>query len=410
MLLKFFKTSVFLLCNFFLFILIGRLLNLTLGIDIYVYKLLQIFIFIGGLYCWTHLKIIAFDIIIILYIIFLVLNGIVIDYNNHWSYLYNAIFSQLFPIFAYFIGRYYDRSTLIMFEKIKWPILFTIVFGLILFFTTPSWYIAMKNEGLDEVTSINHYMERFRLSAFWPHPYILAYVLYMYCVYLILQLNKPSLKKSRYNNTIILFVCIVVLFLCQMRVTIASLIMAYLYFIALSSSVSKKIHMILYILVLIPVFLYASTFLDSDLSNYISEHISNLFIAESYEDRFELTSGGMTDYSLFGEGLGRYDYTAREYGIFAIVDSEYQNHLAELGYIGITLLTAILSLTFFKGVFKKDLFFEFVILCFFILAMVGASVLSNHHQYNFIFWYAVGRIWSYKLQSQKKHNYILNTY
>lgn len=402
MLLKFFKTSVFLLCNFFLLILIGRLLNLTLGINIYVYKLLQIFIFLGGLYCWKHLKLIAFDTIVISYIIFLVLNGIGIDYNNHWNYLYNAIFSQLFPIFAYFIGRYYDRSTLIMFEKLKWPILFTIVFGLILFFTTPSWYVSMKNEGLDETTSISHYMERFRLSAFWPHPYILAYVLYMYCVYLILQLNKPLLKKTRYYNTIILLVCIVVLFLCQMRVTIASLIMAYLYFIALSSSASKKVRMILYVLVLIPVFLYASTFLDSDLNNYISEHISNLFIAESYEDRFELTSGGIKDYSLFGEGFGRYDYTAREYGVFALVDSEYQNHLAELGYIGLAMLITILFLTFLKGVFKKYLFFEFVIFCFFILAMVGASVLSNHHQYNFIFWYAVGRIWSYKLQSRQK--------
>lgn len=125
------------------------------------------------------------------------------------------------------------------------------------------------------------------------------------------------------------------------------------------------------------------------------------FESDSMSNRFEHTAGGIESYTLLGDGLGRYGYLAREYGKWAIVDNQFQCHLAELGYIGFTLLLFILFFTLKKCIRQKSLLIENSIFAFFCVAMLGASVLSNHHQFNYLFWYIVGCLWTQKKKINK---------
>ena len=142
-------------------------------------------------------------------------------------------------------------------------------------------------------------------------------------------------------------------------------------------------------------FLFVQKNLDSSQSNFLFEHLLQLVSEESYYDeRLEFTSGGVTDYSLFGDGVGYYGYTARENGRWAIVDQEFQEHLAESGYMGFTMLVIILTMSIFRCYRQRVMTIECSIVLFYIIAMIGASVLSNHHQYNYMFWFALGKIWT----------------
>lgn len=139
----------------------------------------------------------------------------------------------------------------------------------------------------------------------------------------------------------------------------------------------------------------------SDSLDYINDHMLNLTEDNSMSDRFEHTAGGVNSYSLFGDGLGRYGYPAREHGMWAIVDHEFQCHVAELGYFGVSILCCIIFFTTIKCVKRIHLVVENSILIFFFIAMLGASVLSNSHQYNYIFWYTLGLVWSNKYEKEE---------
>ena len=393
---KIINGASWILSSFFLLTLLLRLFNI-INIDLHLGQIMSVSFLLAGLCCIRKIRIQGFDYVVILYLFYMVLNGLLIDYHHHWEFLYRALLSHVFPVMCYFIARYMQIDIGNNLTKMKWPILFAMICGIAFYFLHPSWYVAMKESQIREYATEMSISGVYRLSSFWGHPYVLGYATFLYCIivtYKLLQGLKNKKELAFYLFTA--FICIVVLLLAQLRVTIVVYALSIIYMILCckQESLSKKMLKILKLAFCLILFAFIFSQFASESMDYISSHMLNLTEDNSMSDRFEHTAGGVNSFSLFGDGLGRYGYPARDYGMWAIVDHEFQCHVAELGYFGVSLLCFIIFLTSLKCFNRLNLVIENTVLFFFFIAMLGASVLSNSHQYNYIFWYTLGLVWS----------------
>lgn len=416
------KIWILLFSNFFFIVLIKRLLEFIF-LDIYLFQILYVTSGLLGFLCILKIKNkTIIDFIVITYIIYITLNAILIDYPHHWQYVYKAFIFQYAPIFCFFIGRTHIISISEVVEKMKYPILFAMIAGLFFYFTNPSWYVLMKELQLKGNTNETMIQEIYRLSSFWGHPYYIGYATAIYTFYMFYRLKTYTYKKKwpRYTDIVITTLCIVTLLLAQLRITIAGLIIAYIYFnFSIRQNTFIKLSKLLISLCIgfggVSILFQQ---ISPETSNYIIEHINMLFEHSTYTGRFESTSGGIELDTFCGNGFGRYDVTARSYDKFAIVDNEFQNHLAELGYLGLFLLIYILLYTLLKILrYGKQQKLESSIFIFYSLALVGASVLSNETQYNYIMWFVIGNLCSLPIKSKidskkfnKSKDYVSNNF
>lgn len=404
--------AVFTLSNFFLLTLLSQLLNLA-GIDLYIWQLMRVVFAIGGIYCMMNIRSTPFDVLVYIYMIYILINGVAIDYQNRGSYFYKAMIAQYFPIFTYFIGRYLQIDLGFFLSKMKYPLLFAMLCGICFYMIEPGWYVMMKEAQLRVDANDYRIAEIYRLSSFWGHPYVIAYATLLYSLYLTHRLiNGIDKRKEQLIYIGILVICCTVLFLAQLRVTIFFYLIALVYMSFGNKNLKRRNNVMgvfLILLVIVGAIYIQST---ADESSYIVEHMQGLFEDNALSDRFAHTAGGIINYSFWGDGFGRYDMFARIFGRWAIVDQEFQNHVAELGYLGISLLFLILLFSVYRCYKNRSLLLENSVILFFVIAMVGASVLSNSSQYNYMFWYTLGLLWSKKYVSlkSKKCFYLRNNY
>lgn len=386
------KVEKLVLCNFLLIYAIGRIFSSFLGIDLHY---IQIFHFIIGICGITYLfrkGVASFDYLVLFYMAYLLLNGLFIDYNNHWSYLYRTLPTAIVGIFFFFVGRHSRISTINILRGMKWPWVVLSIIGIYCFFMLPSWYTRMK---MAQIVSDNleHIMGIYRLSAIWGHPYQMTYATFLFGVYLIASLTNNQ-EKKKYLWALLLL-CVIILLLGQIRVTIFGFILSFfiLFILRAKDNWFKWGISLLLLLFIINVTLTIISTVDVDNYKYMMEHMLSLSNKNAIYDRLDYTSGGITDYSIWGNGYGRYGFEAREHNLFAIVDCEYQKHLAEVGYFGMFLLSVLLIFTFLKALIDKNLNVDFCVFLFYCIAMIGASVLSNTSQYGFMFWFCMGKLW-----------------
>ena len=394
----------FVFSSFFLLTLLSQLCNL-INLNLRVPQLMSITFFLSGLYCAKKIKFHGFDILILIYLIYLFFNGVLIDYEHHGEFLYRALIYHVSPLMCYFVGRYINVDIKKFLGKMKWPILFAMICGIVLYFTKPSWYVVMKESQLTKEAGDMAVAEIYRLSSFWGHPYTICYATFLYCIYETYLIIKGFCrKKELLLHLLILSICLIVLMLGQLRVTIFVFFLCLVYMILyIKKTTVKKIKLIFNFIIVFSVFGIFFVRIASDKLDYITTHMKNFTEEENLRNRFEHTAGSVKSYSLCGEGLGHYGYPARKYRKWAIVDNQYQCHLAELGYIGLILLLLVLFFTLRRCMTHKYWVVENSIFVFFCIAMFGASVLSNHHQYNYIFWYVVGCLWTLKYKRHYLH-------
>lgn len=404
---KIIKVASWMLSSFFLLVLVLQLFNMVF-IDLHLMQIMVVSFALGGVCCIKKKGLRGFDILVIVYFIYMLLNGLAIDYQHHWEFLYRAMLSHVFPVMCYFIARYTQNDVEQYLDKMKWPILFAMVCGIAFYYIHPSWYVVMKEAQIIENASDMSIGEAYRLSSFWGHPYVVGYATLLYSIYVTDKLVRGiPIKRERYFYLLVAFICLVVLLLAQLRVTIVIYALSVIYMMLFSrkESLTKKMQKVLMLVFCVVLFAFVFQHIASDSMDYISYHMQDLTEDDSMSERFEHTAGGVTSYSLFGDGLGRYGYPARNYGKWAIVDQEFQCHVAELGYFGVSLLLGIIFFTVIRCLKRLSLVVENSILFFFFIAMLGASVLSNGHQYNYIFWYTLGLVWS---ANYKRQGVIIN--
>ena len=398
----------FLFSNFMWLYIIAALANLT-GYFVPVLQLLMIVCFVYGTMQLTRIKSMnILDSIILLYLIYVTINSVVIDYPHHLSFLVHAFIFQLCPLMCYFIARTNELELETIFRKMMLPMIIVMVLGLYFHLAQPEWYTAIKwaiiydKYGTTHLTD-NNIIEQMRLTSIFGSSYYIAFSTLFFSVYLLYALTFRTLKRNeKFFYVALIFICVAVMIFANHRTTLLGFMIAYIYCFIRGRNKDMRGYMILGAVVIAALFI-AIMFSSEEYMNYIKMRFEGVTTEEGYQERLDHTGGEQNLLSLFGDGYGRHSLRAREYGGWALIDSQYQKELGELGIFGFTMFVLILLISGINAINRRhNTGLELCIFLFFIEAFIGASALSVDSEYSFIFWYTLGKI-SQKSAYYKRH-------
>lgn len=334
------------------------------------------------------------DVLIVIFILYQVVSCAFSNYPI--AIWYYGIKGQVMPILFYFLGRNMMFADNKMLENMKNPMMFAMTVGLILYFWAPSWYIARRTAQLMADASENSYFEHTRLSSFWPWSYTMGYGSLYFIMYYFKDFFADKIKKQTF---ICLLVAALVLFFAQQRASLGFGVLFFLFITVFGRYQNRK--RLVYIWCFIGICVLGITYY---LLNYADaaflEYVLNRSVDSDenlVNQRFQMFSS-FWKVTLLGDGVGRYGHSVLHYNMKSITDCEYIRLMCELGIVGCT----ILGIIFIRALWKaarhiKYYMFEFCILAFFLVAMIGATPLENTSMQPFLLWYCIGRIFNSRL-------------
>ena len=365
----------------------------------FVLTFFMLICFLYGAYSFFRLKRTnLLDTIILVFMTYIFLNTIAIDYPHHINFLVFAFFFQVCPFMCYFIARTNDLEFETVLKKMVVPITIIMVLGVYFHLAQPEWYTALKwtviynRYGSQHITD-NHVIEHMRLSSIFDSSYYVAYATFFFSTYLLYALTFKALQSNKQVLYVaLLILCVVVLIFANHRSTILGFIIAYLFCFVKGKNKAIRRYFVLGACVIAVIFIVI-VFSSEEYLNYITMRFEGVTTKEGFQDRFDHTGGEQNLFTLFGEGFGRYSIRAREYDGWALIDSQYQNILGELGIVGLTLFVIILVITAVEAFINSNrVGLEFCVFLFYVVTFLGASALVIDSEYSFIFWYALGKI------------------
>lgn len=388
----------FFFCNFMWLYVIHAVINLS-GSFAFILSLFMLLCFASGLLGLLQMKHFnSLDIIVFVFLMIIAFNIIAVDYPHHLKFLIFAFVFQICPMMCYFTARTNEIELELVLKKMLIPITFIMILGVYLHLAQPEWYTSIKwslmydRYGTNYITE-NQVIEHMRLTSIFNSSYYVAYATFFFSSYLLYALSFGCLDLKRKTLYIgLLLICVLVLFYANHRSTILGFIVTYVFCFIKGSNKAIRRYMIVgvgVIAAIVVIILFSS----EDYSNYISMRFQEVSTKSGFQERFDHTGGELDLLSFMGQGFGRYSIRAREYGGWALIDSQYQNILGELGIVGIIVFLLILIVALVKAFNNsRKVGLELCVFLFFVIAFLGASALTIDSEYSFIFWYALGRI------------------
>ena len=342
----------------------------------------------------VKLKFQPIDLFVLIFILYNLISGFFSEYP--YEIYYAGIRNQVIPIMFYFIGRGQLIDNKRFIENIKIPIIISIVFGLYVYFFPPNFYIDFKSQNLTADMNSKMYYEMTRLSSFWGHSYTIGFASLFLSIILLKEIIIDNIGSKK--TYLILSLAILTLFFAQQRVSIAFFILVICFFTYYAFKInSPQRYTIIYIIIIIIIITILITtimlyYLDSGFIDYVlNRTIDN--DGNLIGDRIKMFDKYIKQISLFGKGLGLYGHKALSYNLPSITDCDYIRLPNELGYVGLTCFLGICTSAILKT--KKILnytIFEFLVIIFYLIAMIGAAPLYMWLQQPFLLWFSIGSI------------------
>lgn len=386
------KVLSFIIQHWYYFFIANAILQVFSFRDFYF--VLVVVMWLLGVDSMTKIKWNMIDVAVAASMFFSIFSYFFSDYRIELFYF--GIKNQLSVMFLYFIARTGKFKNDDFIENFKWPMLFIIVSGIVLYFFPPGWYSAFRYNSLGDLSDNPQlFYEMTRMSSFFSHPYFLGYGSCIMIIYIIKKLLIDKCESIWYY--VAFFLTIFTLFFSQMRVAIAySLLfmtLSSLYVVFIDKSNSRFFKTILYLvpISILILFLIINN-IDEDFLYYITERSTNKD-DNLIEERINIFAYFFRYISVFGSGLGRFGHSAIEFNQKCIADAEYLRVLCELGYVGMFLLIFPIIYSVILGIKNiKNAFFETFVVLFFLFVMIGAAPLEMTQQHNFLLWFCVGHI------------------
>lgn len=385
------RFSVIFLKHLFFFYVLWGLLNM-LGLKSYEGGMMKVTCVIA-VACLSHNKWKGPDFFVLIFIIYAILSYL---WGKVSLVIYlDGILTQILPISMYYIAKspwFKENGFLI---NMRWPLFFSMVFAIYLYFAMPSWYLDFKTkEWLFEKTGEAFY-ENMRLSGFWTWSYFLGYASLFFIMY---ELKRYVVDNESKYVCVLLLPALVVLFFAQQRVSIA-FFFVYIFILLVYSrkynalkfkSLRKTILVITLVLTAISFFVLST--LDDGLIDYILDRSVNSD-SNIVTDRIGLYEKRISTISFLGDGLGYCSHFSRNFTNNMISDCDYLRILNELGVLGFSILLLIIMTSLVYGCknFKTNLY-ETCIIIFLLFAMIGAAPLELLTLHPYMYWYCIGRI------------------
>ncbi|MDM8154893.1 O-antigen ligase domain-containing protein [Bacteroides gallinaceum] len=406
------KWSCKIISNYFLLYAINGFLGMIGLISIAKLDLLIMLAATVITFFYLRHQITTLDAFIIFFIASIAFSGLFQNYNKDlW---YAGCRGQLYYTIFFFVGRYSYYMNLRIIKNGLYPFLFVCVIGLILYITSPPWYMNYKlqlwenSDGISEV----RILEMMRLSAFWEYPYWVSYGCAITYSYLIIQTYIRGYMKKM--DTLYLLFLAFIATLTQQRAPLFIIAAITLVYIVIGSFKKKKkghtslkTSIIYFLIAAICMFGIFMSFIDIDMLARLLEKIEVLSDASVFlDERASIFSQFRTkDITFLGDGIGRYSAAAYRMGKDAITDQQYLLTIYETGYWGALGYGVIIMAVLIKGLKSFSInYLELVIIAFYLVAMSGANCLSSFGQHIAIFWICCGRIYNHTLLLDKKKN------
>ena len=406
------KIDRYILLGLFPVLMLDQLVLCRYGTKTYISSvILRLAVLYLGVKAFTRTPASAFKQLFTGYLVFNAMTGAAYIFNDMpLSCYFRDLWDFLLPMLFFYIGYSGENTDNRFYISFLWSCIFCFVVGMYLYFSTPPWYVAriaeMRNEhwAASVFYSEDTRMELARFGSYWGNSYAIQFFgvyAYIICLSHLIQ----SVRIPR--NTIWLFsiaasICGVAVILSQQRVAI--------FFVALSTAgwlcyavIRRRVRAVLPILWMgagVAVLFYF-------LSGYSVriEHILNLlrFRAESFDLSWAFTARSeqyaqiMERWSSYwlGHGLGTGGHEAIRCGYIGVTDGNYVKLAFESGLLGLAWF-GILMLTSIIRALKnyRNMFIEFNVVCYVLLAMIGSNALGLYVFYVAIFWHCLGRIWN----------------
>lgn len=389
-----------LLCSFiehsYLWFVLAALIMFIGGRDLsFIVAVVTVACAIFG-FSWQHYQWKSQDALILLLIAYMLLSVFFSDYPVYLWYL--DIKSQLVPMLFFFLGSGALFTDNKMLEKMKWPIMFAMVVGLLLYFFQPAWYMARRTEGMAVDATESAFYERTRLSSFWPWSYAMGYASLIFLMYYSRHFFRDKLRKL---DVLCFAVALAVLFFAQQRAAMV-FFPIYLAILIVWGNYRHKSRLWWLLVIVLAfsagIYWWLVNYADSGFVEYVLNRTTDSdenIVAQ----RFDMFAN-IFHISWFGEGLGKYGHGALYlHKMKTICDCEYMRLINEIGIIGTFIFAALYLrsvLTAFKYI--QYYMFEFSVLLFFLVAMIGATPLENGSMQPFLLWYCMGRVNNKKLR------------
>ena len=290
-----------------------------------------------------------------------------------------------------------------VFSSFLYAIVFNSVFGIICFYSKPSFY---KNYLLR--TSVTAYQQAF-------HVYGAGRLVTMFgsietgvlsLIAIIIALGLLLDEGSRVKNINALLISFVAMILSQQRGPIfaGALILVYLIIRSLKDRLVNPIVVVLIFVGTIFTFYYLQKN-NKNVYDLLLQRLLNPM--DAIEERTSKPITVLQNYTpiklLFGGGIGSCEMFAEDYSNTGIYDGLYFNILGELGIVGVSLFLVIIVKALIRGLRSiRDCFIPLFIV--FAIAFIGiGTTLIYYPQIMPIFWFSLGRLLlvDYRKISQK---------
>jgi hypothetical protein len=376
---------------------------------------IDLIIFIGAIFTTFYIlarKISLVDAFIILFTLTIAVVGVLKNYP--YELWYNGVRYQLLSIIFFFIGESNKMYDWKLFDKAIVPILIVGLVGLILFITSPNWYVLYKMAAWEDQASDGRILEMTRLSAFWTYPYWVSYGSAIMLYYIVCKSYRIG-AISKFHM-MALFVLFLVIVLTQQRAPLlfASLSILGMFIKSLfdKKNANRTFNKNLFFFLLISLCALSFTFiflLNEERVDFMISKLESLFASDGDASFLESRVDIFSDFfrkkiTFWGDGIDMYSHKAYYMGKLAITDQQYLKILYETGYFGTICYSILFLSVIVRGLLNlKYCMFELGVVLFYIVAMSGANCLAASDQHCIIFWLCCGRIFNKKCYEYKKN-------
>jgi hypothetical protein len=337
----------------------------------------------------------SFHFILVLYLFYNIFTGLYyINKNMPFSVFYTEFSNSILPAIFFFIGKHNkEESNQDSFYKIfAISVFICLIIGLFYYIIPNQMYLDYMKKITANFT-IENYLEDRRLNSFIGSTEVGS----LSAILVVIAMSYIVRNGLSFRNLLLYTIALGCSGLSMQRSSIIASVLMIIFWHIYGISLNKINHkFIIAEIAFIFLFVIQILRLDYNLPDLLITKLNSLGTAISERSNTWINAVKYSPNIFFGGGLGSVGHKALAYAKHFVHDGNYFKILAETGIIGLSLFVILLLLTFFKALSNnKRTFLEISIVSILLFQAIGSNVLSFQTLLP-VFWYSIGRIWSYK--------------
>ncbi len=323
----------------------------------------------------------------------------------------NELYNSIPAMFFFYVGLGEKRCGIRFYEKIMLSTSVCMFIGIILYVTTPSWFVERRIE-IANMTSWsgttydeNSVLSHMRFSSYLIESYeAQTFAMFALATSLFVFFKKNYNEKQWFGVSLIL-INYVAAILTQQRVAMVAATFSVLFYYLYGKIKGRRkqskilIHtftlIVFLAIIVIPIYFGDRA---EQLQSSLIDRMDNMSVSGALQERnYQKAIFDSWTMPITGKGLGSGGAIAGSYGLPHVNDAGYYQMLYEIGIIGSMLFVILIGRTLIRAIkHMKVYLIELVIIMFFLVALLGANILNFGYMVVVPFWYAIGRVWNIK--------------